>query len=264
MTPGASRTPSFLPREHGAYAQVIFPQLTALALGRPQAAALLLAVAVAAAFVAHEPVLVLVGGRGGRARRELAEHARRRLTLLAAVGSISGIAGLWLAPAAARLGALVPAVLAAGLIPLTLRRRERTLPGELLVALTLSSALVPVALAADVAPRTAAIAAAIWTVVFIPGVLTVRAIIAGAKARGGRAPERRLAPAASLAIIALALALDLSGRLTAGAAAAMVPTALVTLVFLALGAHPRNLRRIGWSLVAGNVAALAALVLGLR
>ncbi len=61
-----------------------------------------------------------------------------------------------------------------------------------------------------------------------------------------------------------ALLLAVTDRLPALAAVAVVPTALVALIFSALGIHPRNLRRMGWSLVASNIAALAALIAGLR
>jgi hypothetical protein len=42
-----------------------------------------------------------------------------------------------------------------------------------------------------------------------------------------------------------------------------VPTALAALIFGLLGVHPRNLQRMGWSLVASNVFVLAALLVGL-
>lgn len=264
MTSRVPKGPPLVPREHGAYAQVIFPQLTALALGRPGPAALLLVAAIAAAFLAHEPILLLTGGRGGRAQREAGEAARRRLAALVAIGLAAGALGLWLAPTAARVSTLVPIALAALLAPLTYRRQEKTLVGELLVALTLSSALIPVAVAGGLPPRAAAIAAGIWVAAFAPGILTVRACIARAKknAEAGRLPV--LAPLLSAVVIALALLLAVRGALPALAALAAIPTALVALIFGALGVHPRNLRRMGWSLVASNIAVLAALVIGLR
>jgi choline-glycine betaine transporter len=101
-----SRTPSLLPREHGAYAQVIFPLLTALALGGITVSALLLVIATVTVFLAHEPVLVLLGNRGGRAKRETSAPAGRRLAWLVVVGLAAGLVGLWLAPSAARVAAL--------------------------------------------------------------------------------------------------------------------------------------------------------------
>src|SRR4051812_49522750 len=58
-----------LPREHGAYGQLLFPLVTALAVGRPRVVAWLLAASAVGAFLAHEPLLVLLGQRGARAAR---------------------------------------------------------------------------------------------------------------------------------------------------------------------------------------------------
>ncbi len=259
----SSREPSLLPREHGAYAQLAFPLVTALALGELRVAPVLMVVAVAAVFLAHEPVMVLSSGRGGRARRETGARARRRAMLLLGLAAVAGAIALWLAPALARIAALLPLTLGALLARLTLTRREKTLVGELLVALALSSAMVPVALAGGAALRDTATAFTVWAVVFALGTVTVRAIIARAK-RGGR-PEWavHVAPLLCAAAIATALALVLGSDLPALAAVAVVPTALVALIFGVLGVHARHLRRMGWSLVASNILVLAALLIGL-
>ncbi|MDE3154816.1 MAG: YwiC-like family protein, partial [Acidobacteriota bacterium] len=97
-----------LPREHGAYGQLLFPLVTALALGRPGAAALALAAAAIAAFLAHEPLLVLLGQRGTRAARERGPEARHWFTGLAAMAAIAGAAGVRLAPQAARVARAAP------------------------------------------------------------------------------------------------------------------------------------------------------------
>jgi hypothetical protein len=65
-------------------------------------------------------------------------------------------------------------------------------------------------------------------------------------------------------VIAAALFLAARDDFPTAVAIAVVPTALVALVFGLLGVHPRNLRRMGWSLVASNLAVLAALLIGLR
>lgn len=254
---------AMLPREHGAYAQLGFPLLTAILLGGPDPAVLLLSIGIVAAFLLHEPIMVLTGGRGGRAQRMEGERARKRLTILGAVALIAGLAGLWLAPMEARAAALVPAGLALLLLPLTLTRREKTTTGELLVAMTLPSTMIPVAIAGGVSPSTAVIAAAVWAVVFGLGTLTVRAIIARAKKNVRPSWPPALAPILSGLAIAVALALAISGVFPTIAAIAVVPTALVALVFGVLDVHPRNLRRMGWSLVASNIAVLAALIAGL-
>lgn len=260
----AAKTPSLLPREHGAYAQVVFPLLTALALGGITASALLLVLAVLTVFLAHEPVLVLLGSRGGRAKRETSALAGRRLAWLIMAGLPAGLVGLWLAPPAARVAASIPLALAVVLAPLILRRQEKTAAGETLVAITLSAAMIPVAAAGGATLSVAAGAAVVWASVFVLGTLTVRGIIARAKktAQAGWSPLA--GPALSASAILLASALALTEQVPALAALAVVPTAVVALVFGLLGVHPRNLRRMGWSLVASNLAVLAALILGLR
>jgi hypothetical protein len=256
-------SPSFLPKEHGAYAQLGFPLVTALALGGLGAAPILLVVAIIAVFLAHEPVMVLSGGRGGRAKRETGDLARSRAVALLAVAAVAGIVGLWLAPDAARLSILIPLVLGALLTPLILARKEKTLIGELLVALALSSTMVPVALAGGATLRATVIACAVWAVVFSLGTITVRAIIARAKKGAQPSWTAYIAPLLSALAIAVAIAFAFDNDLPAAAALAVVPTALVAFAFGLLGVHPRNLRRMGWSLVASNVAVLAALLVGL-
>jgi hypothetical protein len=75
-------TRTLVPHEHGAYGQLAMPLLTALALGRPGAASLLLTYAIVVAFVAHESLLVVLGQRGKRALEADAPRARRVLAIL--------------------------------------------------------------------------------------------------------------------------------------------------------------------------------------
>lgn len=252
-----------LPKEHGAYAQLGFPLATALILGGPRPAALLLTVAIIAVFLIHEPVMILIGGRGGRARREEGDRARRYGLVLGAVAVASGLLGLWLAPPVARASSLIPAGLSLLLVPLTLSRREKTTAGELLVATALPLTLVPVATSGEAGLDAALVAAAVWAIVFALGTLTVRAIIARAKRNVRPAWPPVLAPVLSGAVIAAAVALALSRSLPIPVAIAAVPTALVALIFGSARVHPRNLRRMGWSLVASNLVVLAALIIGL-
>ena len=257
------KSQSMMPREHGAYAQIAFPLITALALGRPSAASLLLLVSIIAGFLMHEPLMVLTGGRGGRAKREAGTAARRRAAVLIAVMTLAGALGLWLATPAARLVALIPATLTAMLAPLIFSRRERTTAGELLVAGALATTMIPVAVAGGVGVREAITAGAVWAIAFSLSTITVRAIIARAK-RGVEAGSATvIAPALCAAVIAAAIYLASRDIVPALAAIAVVPTALVALIFGVVGVHPRNLRRMGWSLVASNVAVLAALLAGL-
>ncbi len=259
-----ARGPSLLPREHGAYAQIAFPQITALALGRPAWAALLLLAAIVCVFLLHEPLMILTGARGGRARREQAQRAGWRAALLLALALPAGAGGLLLAGTATQLAALIVLALAALLLPLILSRQEKTALGELLVAVTLASTMVPVAFASGVATRVAGIAAGVWMVAFALGTITVRSIIARAKRDAAPGWAHFAAPLWCAGAITAAFLLAVAGHVPTLAAVAVVPTALVALIFGVLGIHPRNLRRMGWSLVASNVVALLALIAGFR
>jgi hypothetical protein len=259
----ARRGPSLLPREHGAYAQLGFPLVTALALGELGFAPVLLVVAIIAIFLVHEPVMILSGGRGGRAKREVGDRARRRGAMLLAIAAIAGVAGLWLAPPTARYLAIVPVALGALLAPLTLSRQEKTLIGELLASVALSSTMIPVALAGGAGVGETLVAFVVWSVVFSLGTITVRAIIARATKTAEPSRAVHLAPLLSVVSIAIALGLAIGSDVPALAAVAVVPTAFAALIFGLLGLHPRNLRRMGWSLVVSNVFVLAALLVGL-
>jgi hypothetical protein len=253
-----------MPREHGAYAQILFPLLTALALGDLGPSALLLVVSILCVFFAHEPVLIISGGRGGRAQRETTRPARRRLALLLAIGLPAGALGLWLASPNARLSAAIPLALGAMLVPLTLKRLEKTTFGELLVSFALPATSIPVAMAGGASFRVSLIAAGAWAIVFALGTLTVRGIIARAKKNVDPGLMPMIAPTLSATVVVIAVYLAVAQRTPTLVAVAVIPTALATLVFGLIGVHPKNLRRLGWSLVASNVLVFAALVVGLN
>lgn len=253
-----------MPREHGAYAEVVFPLLTALGLGRLGAAQLLLAVATIAVFLAHEPLLIVAGERGKRTLARLRERAQRAAAALLAFAIASGGLGWWSAPADARLAVFLPLALGALLVPLIFTHREKTTVGELLVALTFSSTLIPVALAGGVSPRNAVTASGAWCTVFCLGTLTVRAVIASVKKTiNPRWPSYAIV-ALSLAAVVAAILLATTRILPTLAAASVLPSALVALACGLFGVHPRRLRTMGWSLVASNFITLAALLAGLR
>src|SRR6188474_1875399 len=81
---------TMLPREHGAYGQLLFPLGAALAIAGVHPSGMLTATAAVAAFVAHEPLVLLLGGRGARARRE---QRRQAIMWLAISGAVAVAAG---------------------------------------------------------------------------------------------------------------------------------------------------------------------------
>lgn len=244
---------SLAPREHGAYGQLATPLVAALAMGRPSLAALCLTVASVTAFIAHEPLLVVLGQRGARAQRNEAPRAKRALALLGGVTLLLGGAGLLLAPPAARFAALVPALLAAVVAVFVAREEEKTTAGELIAAAALSSAALPVALASKVAPMAAWGALGAWCLAFGAATLAVRAVIANQKAP--RSWLRRVLPL--LLPTAIAMALVWQGATTVYAIA---PVLLLSFGLAAASPHPRMLRKVGWMLVASTIAMAGLLI----
>ena len=249
-----------IPREHGAYAELGFPLLSGLVLGSPGGASWGFAAAAIFLFVANEPLLVLLGGRGKRPQQDLAVPARRQLTLMGGLGVAAGLAALWLAPPLARWLALVPAVLAAGLVPVVLSRNLKTLPGEVVAGAAFSAMHLPVAAAGGVGGVALWGPPVLWFVVTVSATLAVHAI----KSRvTGAAPW--VVPAstwvARLALLAaLATWVWVPDWRTVALAACLPLAGIVVVNRLALS--PRKLRQVGWAVVAANALAVTLLALG--
>lgn len=251
--------PRLLPKEHGAYAQLAFPLLSGLLAGGPTWAGAGIAVAAMLLFLAAEPLEVLIGARGGRALETLGGAARAQLAWLAALGAGAGIGALALAAPAARMLALVPAALGAVLVPLVFARRLKTLPGEVLVVIAFAALHLPIAAAGGAAGALLWGPAAVWAAVFIGATFAVHALKARHKARD---------PGLVRAAIAIA-ALAVGGAIAAavwvpaarGIAFAALPPTIAVLVVALRAVHPRHLKRVGWTLVAANAAALAGFAL---
>ena len=248
------------PKEHGAYGQLLFPLATALVVGRRTPAALMLAAAAVLAFLAHEPLLVLLGQRGPRAARD--ERSRAVVWFAASlVGAaiLGGAAIVKAPPGIAIVRALVvPGALALVLAIVIVSGREHTLAGESLAAITFSSIALPVARAAGVASMVALTCAAVFASVFVAATVSVRAVIART-----RTPPALAARAAAV-VVALgslaALALLGSMRISAVAPLAALPACLVAFAAALAAPSARHLRAIGWTLIATTLAAAALLV----
>jgi hypothetical protein len=232
--------------------------VTALAMGRPGVAAIALAGAAALAFAAHEPILVLAGQRGSRARREESARAGRVLAALGTGAVGLGAVGLGLAPADARWSALVPIALTGLLAPFIARKAEKTATGEILAAAALSSAAIPVALAAGAPAALAWGAWAAFCLAFGASTLAVRTVVAHARAPVAWA-HRTAAPALALAV---AVGLGFSGVLTPAASLGAAPMLALALAVAAAPPRPAALRRVGWALVAASAVLSVTLALG--
>jgi YwiC-like protein len=259
----AVRPRSLLPQEHGAWGQLAMPLLSALLIAGAAPAALLLTAATVLGFLAHEPWLVVLGHRGVRAVRDDGRRARRVMRLLLLGAAVTGGVGLWLAPSVARWALLLPAALAAGVIALVLAGRERTVPGELTVVMALASSGLAIALAAGAPPRVAAAATVTWVLAFATSVFAVQVVLARAHSRGETELGRPHALAVAL-VGAGGPALAALAGLGWIVAAAVAPTALLSLVVCLAPFSARQLRTLGWGLVASSTATLLVLVVGLR
>jgi hypothetical protein len=252
-----------IPREHGAYGQLAFPLATALALARPTPGAIALAIAGVAAFLSHESLLIVLGQRGGRAAREQRTEARRTLLLFGTIAVVGGVlAVVWLNPLA-RWALALPAVIALQLAIAVFSGKERTSAGEILAAATLSSLALPVAVGVGVTMRSAFTVFAVFALIFTMATTAVRAIIV----RGGRGSEplpRTVAGVLTLSVIGGLRWLGSAGYVQPIASWAALPVGALALYLVVRPPAPRQLRVVGWALVAATTATAIVLVVGLR
>lgn len=246
-----------IPREHGAYGQLLFPLLSALLIGRPAPGAYLLSAAAVAAFLAHESLLVVLGQRGSRAAREQGSDARRSLALFGAFGAVTGAVALVVLPRIALVYLLVPVLLAMFVAVIVVTHRERSTGGEVLVAAALASVSFPVAVAAGVSSVDAFTLFLVFTGVFVTATVAVRAMIGRVSKAGG--PPPAVAAALALGIVAALAAASAFGRLSQSAPFAALPVCAVALGLTARPPSPRHLRTVGWTLV--GATALTAVIL---
>ncbi|MFQ5536153.1 MAG: YwiC-like family protein [Gemmatimonadota bacterium] len=275
-TPGrsAARGPSLKPREHGAYAMAAFPVLSGFLLGGVEPATVGLALAVIGSFAAHEPLAVLLGVRGARLKDRLGPAARRVLGVWSGVVAVG--VGLFLlgTPPDEWVTLLLPAALGAGVAVTVLRGRARTLAGELLVAAAFASIHVPMAavgagLAGDGAwwrHATVWAPALVWLCVFSLSALAVHRTISRFKGLPAGWAVRRVSwIAALLAGLGGWAGAGAGGWGPAGAGSpppllgAVAPAALILLVLTLVPVHPRNLRRVGWTMVVADTLTLVML-----
>lgn len=237
------RRNTLLPREHGAYAQLLAPLLAALIVGSPGLAAALLSIAACAAFLANEPLLVVLGHRGRRLAESAGAAARARLRLTGAIAISAGVAGLALAPHAIPAALLValPVVL---LGSLAWRRAVHSLGGELVAAIALPGASVPIAVAAGIPLLAACASWLAWSLGYSASVVAVHHVI---ERRRGPTPDDGARVTATLGATALAAVCGLWVAL---------PLAVTAAVVAVLAPSPRYLRTIGFVLVGASVGSI--------
>lgn len=259
-------TVSLLPREHGAYGQMALPLVTSFAVAGVTRPALLVALATVAGFLSHEPLLALAGLRGARAGPAERRRAARWLTVTGAIAVGSGLAAIWAVPPAIRWWFLLPVAPALIVAAAIAARREKSVVGEVAVALTFSLVAVPICLAAQASIGTALAVGLTFASIFVAGSLAVRVIVL--EVRGGGNPQAARATRATVLLVTAAaglglVALVLRALLPWITLFAAVP-GLSGAVWLAVfPPSPARLRMVGWTLVTTSAAAALVLVIGL-
>jgi len=250
-----------LPREHGAYSQMALPLVTALVIARASPPAVFIAIAVVCGFLAHEPLVVLLGGRGPRVKRADGSRAAIWFAMTATAMVAAGAAGVRLMPAAARWSFLVPLIPAVWVGASLLAKQEKRASAQIAVALAFAFAAVPMCLAAGFSVATAVSVGGVFGSVYVTGVLCVRAIVlakrAGGRPRASRATRLLLVAVAACSVVAFAIAASRTA-LPWTTLLAVAPGVGIALA-LAMRPSPPPLKTVGWSLA--STSASAALVL---
>jgi len=239
------------------------PDSTALLHAKLTGLVLLFTLMAVALFVAHEPALIRLGGRGRRVKRRHGRRAGAWLAGLAVVTVALVVATALSLPQAPRprqlaWAAAVPATLFLAMVPIVLRQQQKSLAGELLAMATLAAASMPLAVAGAVELGSAILLAVVWWLTFATGALAVR----GVTRRKEPGQERlmwRLALGAGVLAPLLAAAAAASGSLPWWPCWGLLPTTTLVLAAALVGVAPSQLRLMGWVLAGSSLVTLVLL-----
>jgi len=252
-----------IPKEHGAYGQLLFPLLTALAIGRPGVASFALAGSTICTFLAHEPLLVLLGQRGARAGRELRRTAFVWFAVCATFAVMLAAIAILAAPPSRR-AALGPSVVLAGLLALFIAAgRERSVAGETLSALAFASIAYPIGAWSSASMRASLSCAAAFAAVFASAIVSVHAVIAFTRKPPATA-QRAGAVVAAIVAASMVYLLASWRVLEIVAPIAIAPSVLASTALAIIPPSARNLRVVGWTLVTTGVLTAGILLAAFR
>jgi YwiC-like protein len=251
-----------VPREHGAYGQLVFPLFTSFFVASVSTPSLLIAASVIAGFLAHEPLLLILGRRGARAKRDQRRPAIIALAVEGTIAAAAGATAIALSPREVRWSLLLPLAPAALLAIAIVIEHEKRALGEVAAALTFSSVAVPIALAADASLYVALSIGIAFAAIFVTATLAVRVVIL--RVRGGGKPRAERNTRITVWIVSAALLASIAWasarHVTSWAAMAAAAPGVLGAVWLSTRPpSPAYLRTVGWTLVA--TSALAALIL---
>ncbi len=252
-----------IPREHGAYAQLLLPLIAAFAVGGATLSGVTFAGAFLAAFAGTEALRTLLGHRGRRKQQQLRGLARRWLTATVLLALSFALLGAALAPTGALVALLLPAGLGSLVVLLVLLRREKTVPGEMLAASALSACAVPVALTGGVAWLDAGLMLVAFVLVFAFATVAVHLVVRHKK-RPVAWPARLAVGAAAITSLVAGFTLGALAQYPFAAAASLaaLPVLGTVTVLATRPPHPRMLRQIGWTLAAMTTLMTLLLIAG--
>ena len=243
------------PREHGAYAILGVPLVTALFIVGLTPVTALLSIATIAVFLAHEPFLLLAGVRGPRARAA-APQAGRILSERLAMAIVCGTAAFCVANSAARFGMMVCLVFVVGEIIASATGNSRTLAAQILALAGLALPSAVVLAAGGIDTRVTGQFLLIWLFGRVATTVSVRSVIAQHKL----SPSKRALATYDLLILAAGCVCTVGFAFGDHLWLATWPMLLAALVLRVRLPHPKHLKHIGWSLLAVNVVSGFAIV----
>ncbi len=250
------------PREHGAWVQAGLATLATLLVAPTFPLGLWAWLgALWLAFLAHEPLLRVLGQRGAKTKAEGVKQAWAWLGLFGFFALVLAWFGGLGASTPARSALLAPLICGGLLLPGILRGEEKSLPGEALAALALGGATWPLVLRSGASMTVAAQLAGVLVLAFVLGTLLIRRFLAQLRQR----PEPLSALGAAVLTglgAGLGLALLVEGRMLEGLA--LLPLPILGFRLFARPWPPRHLKRLGWFLAAGNLAAVLLMGAALR
>ncbi|MEQ9411106.1 MAG: YwiC-like family protein [Fuerstiella sp.] len=250
-----SRPPGLYPKEHGACAILGVPLVAALFIVGLTPVTTLLSAATVAAFLAHEPLMILAGARGARAA-EAAPQARRLLVARLAVVAVCGSAAFWIANPIARVGMMVCLLFAVVESAVSATGHGRALAAQILALFGLALPSAVMLAAGGTAPAGAAQFLLIWFAGRLATTVSVRLVIAQHKA----STSRWTVAAGDLLMLTAGVVCAAGMSLGDRQWLAAIPMLLAAVVLRVRPPHPRHLKTVGWSLLAVNVLSGIAVV----
>ncbi len=235
---------SLLPKEHGAYAMLLIPIATALLRSGPTMVGTCVAVAAVAGFLAHEPMLVARGHRGQRAQTG-APHAGQRFLLWLLLALVAGGAAFGFGNIHVRFSLGICFLFAVVNFGLSAAGYHRKTAVHLWGMLGLSLPCISILLAGGESVAQALSFWGVWIAGFMATMLGVRGMLANQKHQ-----PRQLH---MFAMAALTVLIGVGASLGCIWSLATLPMIGVNWYLLISPPHLKQLKRVGWVMVAGAV-----------